>query len=81
VGNATDFRRGRSVGIQDKAWTPPCRPGRQIHNNKHCFDIPRGILVNTDNKQIAASDEVTSVLRPPLQTFSLPARLGIVTKE
>jgi hypothetical protein len=54
---------------------------RQIHNNKHRFDILRGILVNTDDKQIAASDEITSVLRSPLQTFSVPNRLGIATKE
>jgi hypothetical protein len=48
----------------------------QIHNNKHGFEIPLGILVNTDDKQIAASDEVTSVLRPPLQTFSVPFASG-----
>jgi hypothetical protein len=60
--------------------TPPCRPDRQIHNNKHRFEIPRSIPVNID-KQIAPSDKVTSVLRPPLQAFSVPARLGTAIKE
>jgi large subunit ribosomal protein L4e len=40
----------------------------QIYSDKRGF----GILVNTDAKQIAASDEVTSVLRRALQTFSVP---------
>jgi hypothetical protein len=54
----------------------------QIYNDKHGFEI----LVNTDAKQIAASDEVTSVLRPALQAFSAPdcrcpVRLGIPAEE
>jgi hypothetical protein len=58
----------------------------QIYNDKHGFEIPRSILLNTDDKQIAVSDEVTSVLHPPLQAFSLPnccclTCLGIATEE
>jgi hypothetical protein len=37
--------------------------------------------VNIDDKQFSASDKFTSVLRSPLQTFSVPARLGITNKK
>jgi hypothetical protein len=56
----------------------------QIYNDKHGFEFPRAILTNTDTKAIATSDGVLAVLRPELETFSLPncrcpVRLGIAT--
>jgi large subunit ribosomal protein L4e len=56
----------------------------QIYNDKHGFELPRGLLTNTDTKAIATSDAVLSVIRPALETFALPkcrcpTRLGIAT--
>lgn len=54
----------------------------QIYNDKRGFELPRPILTNTDTKAVATSDGVLSVLRPELETFSVPncrcpVRLGV----
>jgi hypothetical protein len=44
----------------------------QICNDKRGFEFTRPIPSNTDTKAIAMSDGVLAVLRPELETFSLP---------
>ena len=57
-----------------------------IYENKKGFELPKNVISNADLERIAYSDEVQAVLRPALQTFSVPTcrcpcRLGIATKE
>lgn len=57
-----------------------------IYDSKKGFTLPRSLLTNQDLEQVAYSDEVLAVLRPALQTFSVPTcrcpkRLGIATQE
>lgn len=57
-----------------------------IYDSKKGFSLPRSLLTNQDLEQVAYSDEVLAVLRPALQTFSVPTcrcpkRLGIATQE
>ena len=57
-----------------------------IYDSKKGFTLPRSLLTNQDLEQVAYSDEVLAVLRPALQTFSVPTgrcpkRLGVATQE
>lgn len=57
-----------------------------IYSSKKGFTLPRSMITNQDLERVAYSDEVLAVLRPPLQTFSVPTcrcpcRLGIATQE
>ena len=57
-----------------------------IYESKKGFELPRSLLTNADLERVAYSDEVQAVLRPALQSFSVPkarcpCRLGLATKE
>jgi len=58
----------------------------KIYESKKGFVLPRSILANQDLERVAYSDEVQNVLRPALQTFSVPkcrcqCRLNVACKE
>lgn len=57
-----------------------------IYDSKKGFSLPRSLLTNQDLERVAYSDEVLAVLRPALQTFSVPTgrcpcRLSIATQD